>query len=197
MTDVKLKVCDINLCEAMCCYDGAYLKPGEEEFIKDLVERLPELKTTLPEEFIVDGFWEGEYLGRKTATRPVTYTNPDFPEHFTRTRCVFSDDKGFCELEKLGRNRGEHPWKFKPATCWVFPLNVIEGQPAAPPLSPENDPYRSESYPGFITTVPCGRHNPEGNDWMDTLKREIIYLKEVKTLPVLGSPGNKVEDLLK
>ena len=98
---LKLSVCDIRQCEGRCCYDGVYLLPGEESFLRELVARVPALAAQLPREFIVDGIWNGQSLGRKTATRPVNYQATDFPPHFTRTRCVFSDAVGLCELEKL------------------------------------------------------------------------------------------------
>ncbi len=129
---LKLSVCDIKRCEGRCCYDGVYLQPAEEEFLRELVARVPSLAANLPPEFIVDGWWAGEHLGRKTATRPVQYKAADFPAHFSRTRCVFSDDEGYCELEKFARARGQHPWTFKPTTCWMFPLQDEDGDPAEP-----------------------------------------------------------------
>ena len=93
---------------------------------------MPALRALVPEEFIVDGHWGGELLGRKTATRAHDYRSADFPAHFTRTRCVFADAKGYCELEKLARTNGMHPWSFKPTTCWMFPLQDDDGRPAAP-----------------------------------------------------------------
>jgi hypothetical protein len=82
----------------MCCHDGAYLLPGE---------------------FVVDGSWRGEHLGRKTATRPHDCANPDFPAHFTR-------------------GRGQHPWTFKPAACWQLPLQAPGLASRKPHLTPES-----------------------------------------------------------
>jgi hypothetical protein len=193
---LKLSVCDVTHCEAMCCYDGVYLEPQEEAFLQELVERVPALKAHLPEAFIVEGWWEGEHLGRKTATRPHDYRSPDFPAHFTRTRCVFADSQGFCELEKLALARGQHPWTFKPSTCWLFPLHEEGGEPEPPPVDPANDPYRQRGYPGYSTYVPCGRHDPNGMPWQEALSREAGYLAMAVSLPLLNAPGRTVADLL-
>lgn len=193
---LKLTQCNVRNCEAMCCHDGAYLMGGEEEFLVDLVSRVPDLKAKLPADFVVDGYWQGEPFGRKTATRDHDYKNPNFPSHFPRTRCVFADPDGYCELEKLARSRGLHPWKFKPAVCWLFPLSVKDGEVVPPPVDPQLDPYRSATYPGYVTVVPCGRHDPSGRAWPETLDRELKYFNAASGLPVLGSAGNCPTELL-
>lgn len=193
---LKLSVCDVRQCEGRCCYDGVYLLPAEEDFLRELVARVPELAARLPEEFIVDGWWGGKRLGRKTATRPVDYQAADFPAHFTRTRCVFSDAAGYCELEKFARARGQHPWTFKPATCWMFPLQDEDGEPAQPVHGVDDDPYVTEDYPGYASCVSCGRHDPAGKPWRQALAREIEYLESAPQLPLLGSPGHSVTELL-
>lgn len=193
---LKLSVCDIQQCEGRCCYDGVYLLDGEEEFLHELVARVPALAAILPAEFVVDGIWKGERLGRKTATRPVEYKSPDFPAHFTRTRCVFSDAAGYCELEKFARSRGQHPWSFKPTTCWMFPLQDDDGEPAEPVRGPEDDPYVTADYAGYASCVSCGRHDPAGKPWREALAREIACLKAAPRLPMLGTPGHTVDELL-
>ena len=192
----RLSVCDVTRCEAMCCYDGVYLEPQEEAFLRELVDRVPVLKAHVPAEFIVEGWWNGHHLGRKTATRPHEYRNPSYPAHFTRTRCVFADAQGFCELEKLARSRGQHPWTFKPATCWLFPLHEDAGLPEPPPVDVADDPYRQPGYPGYSTFVPCGRHDPQGRPWQQALLQETRYLAQAPSLPLLNSPGHTVGDLL-
>lgn len=194
---LRLASCDIEQCEGMCCYDGVYLEPQEEDFLRELVAKVPQLRAGLPEEFIVDGHWEGEYLGRKTATRPEQYRSQDFPAHFTRTRCVFGDSRGYCTLESFARARGVHPWTFKPGVCWMFPLDVgDDGQLEPPPVSPQDDPWRTDDHPGYATTTGCGRHRDNGIPWREALATEIEYLQRTKSLPILGSPGHTVDELL-
>lgn len=192
----RLCPCDVSRCEARCCYDGVYLMPGEEAFLRELVGKVPELREALPEEFIVDGWWQGEYYGRKTATRPHEYRSADYPAHFTRTRCVFADEAGFCRLESFARGRGQHPWTFKPATCWLFPLHVEAGKPVPPVKHRREDPYRAPDYPGYSTFVPCGSHDGRGKPWREALAVELDYLAHAPRLPLLGSSGRSVDELL-
>ena len=193
---LRLNVCDVERCEGRCCYDGVYLQQGEEEFLGELVSKLPALRAKLPATFIVDGYWDGEYFGRKTATRPHEYRSADFPAHFTRTRCVFSDDQGFCELEKFARSNGQHPWSYKPTTCWMFPLQEDEGVAAQPVSGVDDDPYCTAEYPGYASCVPCGRHDPAGKPWREALTREIAWLEAAPMPPKLGTPGHTVDELL-
>lgn len=193
---LRLSRCDLSQCEGRCCYDGVYLLPAEEEFLRELVERVPALRAGLPEDFIVDGYWNGEPMGRKTATRPHEYRSADYPAHFARTRCVFADAQGLCELEKLARSNDMHPWSFKPTTCWMFPLQDDAGEPAEPVRDAADDPYATPEYPGYASCVSCGRHDPQGRPWRETLQQEIEYLQQAQDLPLLGSAGHSVDELL-
>lgn len=193
---LQLSRCDLSQCEGRCCYDGVYLLPAEEQFLRELVARVPALKAVLPDEFIVDGYWEGQFFGRKTATRAHEYSSADYPAHFTHTRCVFADAQGLCELEKLARGNDLHPWSFKPTTCWMFPLQDDAGEPAEPVRGLEDDPYCTPQYPGYASCVPCGRHDPAGKPWRQTLSQEIGYLRQARELPLLGSAGHTVAELL-
>jgi hypothetical protein len=194
--ELRLCNCDVRQCEAMCCYDGAFLDPEEEQFLHELVAKVPALRAHLPAEYIVDGYWDGEFLGRKTATRPQEYHNPQFPAHFTRTRCVFADEIGLCTLEKFARVRGQHPWTFKPSVCWLFPMQESDGEAEAPVADPREDPFQLPGYPGYETVVPCGRHDPAGRPWTEALAGERAWLAQAQQLPLLGSPGNSVDELL-
>jgi hypothetical protein len=175
MGPLRLSACDVRQCEGRCCYDGVYLQPGEEQRLHELLQQVPALRACVPEEFVVDGYWNGESLGRKTATRPQEYRSPDFPAHFTRTRCVFSDAEGFCELEKYARSRDMHPWSFKPLTCWMFPLQDEDGEPVEPVRDAADDPHVTPEYPGYASCVPCGRHDSCGKPWREALREEIRY----------------------
>ncbi len=171
----------------MCCHDGVYLSQVEEQRLKRLVEGAPELRAQLPAEYVIDGWWNGQRLGRKTATRPHEYRNPAWPAHFPRTRCVFADADGLCKLQKLGLQRKRHPWRYKPFTCWMFPLDEADGKALPPSPDPAQDPYRTAQYPGFVSVVACGRHDPAGQPWRQALARELQHFEAVKTLPEFGS----------
>jgi hypothetical protein len=185
--ELRLKTCDPRACEAMCCHDGVYLDEGEERRLRALVERTPALRARLPAEYVVEGWWNGERLGRKTATRPHAYRNADWPAHFPRTRCVFADEAGLCELQKLGMERRQHPWRYKPFTCWMFPLDEQDGEAQAPEADPRADPHNVPGYPGYASVVPCGRHDPQGAPWQEALAGELRRFAEVRDQADLGS----------
>jgi hypothetical protein len=173
---LKLKPCIFPECEAFCCYDGVYLSEGEEEMIKAVATNWPENFRHLPEEYVVDGNWYDRIKGRKTAVRPFTYKSPDYPKHFDHTRCVFAYEDGRCSLQTAAQKQGLHPWRFKPAACWLFPLKYLGERVILPPYGKEKDPdYIDEGYPGFVTFLPCGRHSEDGLPWYQVLEKEILY----------------------
>ncbi len=186
---LRLAACDIAACEAMCCHDGVHLDEGEERRLHALVGRTPALRARLPAEYVVDAWSDGERVGRKTAVRPHEYRNPAWPAHFPRTRCVFADEAGMCELQKLGLARRQHPWRYKPFTCWMFPLGIDAetGALVQPDIDPAEDPAREPGYPGFVSQMPCGRHDPAGEPWYLALAGELMHYGTVRGLPENGS----------
>lgn len=116
---------DCSLCEAFCCYDGVYIDEEEEERIKEFVNEYRDKFTHLPEEFIVDGNWRDIVVGRKTATKPHIYQEEEYPNHFEQTRCVFVLPNNECSLQRVATDLDYHPWKFKPKSCWMFPIRKI------------------------------------------------------------------------
>jgi hypothetical protein len=171
MTELRLQRCDLARCEAVCCYDGVYLRPGEEAGLVTTVRAHPEFFRFLPAAFVLDGVWNGR-PGRKTAVRPHDYRRPDYPAHFARTRCVFAFDDGRCSLQVLAITRGEHPWAYKPRVCWLHPLFDGPAGLVPPPVDTADDPDRRPGYPGFTTFTDCGRHRPDGLPWLTALKEE-------------------------
>ena len=170
----NLRACNLEQCRARCCYDGVYLQDGEEKKIRDLVVSAPEYFKSLPLEFIVNGVWEDQPAGRKTAVQPFESNGPDFPEHFTRTRCVFCSEDYKCTLQVLAVQRGLHKWKYKPESCWLFPLRNVNDQLVPPPGAEEVDPnYLGEDYPGYVKYVPCGQDCNDGLPWKESLAEEI------------------------
>jgi hypothetical protein len=53
--------------------------------------------------------------------------------------------------------------------------------------TPDEDPYATDSYPGYANFVPCGRHDARGRPWREALQQEIAYLdlqsREAKKTP--------------
>ncbi|MGH8019590.1 MAG: DUF3109 family protein [Opitutaceae bacterium] len=172
---VRLERCDLRQCEAMCCYDGAYLEPDDEERIAAALKHYPEFFRHLPTEYIVEENWRGFGTGRKTAKRPWAYRRK-IPAHFTATRCVFTDDNGCCTLESAARAHDLHPWTFKPTTCFLFPMPAND--PDCEPVRPGEDPHDLGSeYPGYATIIDCGKHRPEGRPWREVLREEFEIIE--------------------
>jgi hypothetical protein len=181
-TPLLLKRCDLSQCEGMCCYDGVFLEEGEEERIRAIVEAYPDFFAFISKAFIIDGNWKNLVIGRKIAAAPHTYHNPHFPAHFPQTRCVLSLPDARCSLQVLAARVGKHPWSYKPKACWMHPL-LREGPNGLvpPPIRQEDDPDRvDESYPGFVTYTPCGRHQEDGSPWWRVLAEEIAYYQHVR-----------------
>jgi len=177
VSDARLVRCDLAACEAACCYDGVYLRPGEEARLVATVRAHPAFFAFLPEPFVVDGVWQDRIRGRKTAVRPHAYRGSDFPSHFASTRCVFAEAGGRCSLQVLAAQLGEHPWARKPRVCWLHPLREGPAGPVPPPADPGEDPdRRAPGYPGFVTATPCGRHRADGAPWAEALAPELAYL---------------------
>jgi hypothetical protein len=170
----RLRRCDVAQCEAACCYDGVYLRPGEEAGLAATVRAHSEFFAFLPEPFVVDGVWNGR-PGRKTAVRPHVYRNPAYPVHFAPTRCVFAFDDGRCSLQVLAAARGEHPWARKPRVCWLHPLHEGPAGLVPPPVDPADDADRRPGYPGFVAFTDCGRHRPDGLPWRQALAPELAH----------------------
>lgn len=176
MDHPKLTRCDLNVCQAMCCYDGVYLEEGEEGKLTEIIKQYPTYFKHLPDEPFIDGEWQGVVSGRKTATNPYTYTNEHFPTHFQQTRCVFATDEHLCSLQVASEKESEHPWDFKPKSCWMFPLREEKNQVQSPLGNHDKDPCDlGEEYPGYAKYVSCGKHTPDGDKWETTLKDEIDY----------------------
>jgi hypothetical protein len=176
---VNLRACKLEQCKARCCYDGVYLRDGEEKKIRDLVASAPDYFKSLPLDFIVDGFWDDQPAGRKTAVKSFESNGPDFPEHFSRTRCVFCSEDYKCMLQVFAVQRDLHKWQYKPESCWLFPLRNVNDQLHPPPGVDEPDPnYLGEEYPGYVKYVPCGQDRDDGVSWEETLAEEVRQWKK-------------------
>lgn len=197
--EVKMLVkgCDPAGCQALCCYDGVYLLAGEDELIRSVVRKYPEHFQELPAEYVVKGVWPDGTEGVKTATRPFSFTIEDFPPHFNQTKCVFATQDHMCLLQALAVDLGVHKWTFKPTACWLFPLTIEAGELAPPPMPGEADPdYVDESYPGYVTFVPCGKFTPDGQPWDEAYAEEIAFFDTVDQLPLWANRGLSLEEII-
>lgn len=172
---VRLKRCDLASCEAVCCYDGAYLDIDDEKRISTAMKHFPEFFVGVPKNPITEENWRGMGSGRKTKTRPWKYVRA-IPAHFTETRCVFGDAEGYCTLETAARTNDLHPWTFKPQVCYMFPLHEYDLETG--PIRPGEDPLNfGKDYPGYATYIDCGKYQPDGHPWQEVLIEEIETFK--------------------
>ncbi len=183
----------------MCCYDGVYLDAPHEAAIAVIAQArrsaFAAMGLDLPDAVVVDGFVGGVLFGRKTATRPWAAKEavPDFPEHFNQTSCVFHLDDGRCGLQVLALRDGVHPWAYKPAPCWLFPINIHSGVIRI--FDETNDPSRYEAYKGFVTHTRCGQTCAEGKSAIEVFADELRYLGDIVGRDLIAEAGAQMEGL--
>ena len=149
---------DCSGCESVCCYDGVSLTFDEVMKIKLFVEDNKEYFNFLPGEYIA---------GNRTITRAQEY-NDDFPEHLTKTRCIFGFENGACSLQSRSIELGLHPWEMKPEPCWLFPLRVETDKLIFPFTG------NSREYDNFMESFPCAQKRPK-KEWKMIMQDEIEY----------------------
>lgn len=186
-------------CEAKCCLDGVYLDEAEAGMLKDFVSKYREDFDGVPEEFIdrVPSMYEGFPDEIKTIAVPHEYKCDDFPKHLNKTTCVFTDEQGLCRLQTTALKHGLQPYHAKPMVCWSFPIEDIRmGKIAAPPKRHEDDEfYKGEEYPGYVSCLPCCRPVAEGISWKNYNMLNIEYYKIMKDRGMLPTE-EEVEKLL-
>ena len=182
-----MNLMDCAHCDGRCCYDGVYITAAEEVQIKDIIIRYPEYFQQIPPNFTETGEWGFLFHGKRTIRVPHEYTANDFPSHFLHTKCIFAYTNGECSLQKVATDKGYHPWKFKPASCWQFPLIGLFNDNALehPHYFGVKDPgFCDEKHPGYVSFMPCSKTVPTGKSWKNVFKNEIqfyMYKLEKKT----------------
>lgn len=159
--EILLPLCELSKCRATCCHDGVILSPEEAGLLGELstgVTRLP------------DGRFKTE-----TVKAPDSQLADDFPPHFPKTRCVFLDDEHRCRWQLKALQEGKHPWFYKPISCWMHPIILKnEGdRPLLTVISREQDQAR------FPSHTPCGRAQEGVSPARESLKMELMMLKEI------------------
>lgn len=199
---LRLRRCDLSICEAMCCHDGVFLNDRDEERIQAAIIGNPKLFEFLPpvpvidaERPLEDGSTEP---ARRTAVAPYEYKNPEFPQHFSRTRCVFALPDHRCSLQVAASEQGEDPWKYKPRACWMHPIAfTFAGDAVAPAVHTRDDIARTKNYPGYYSYTECGRHRPlpqKGAPWRETLSLEVKRLSEEGIYVYDLLPGRLIDE---
>ena len=179
----RITRCSLERCRGACCYDGVYVDDATEatltDLVKDRAEDLKAIGMVVPDTLFVMGIWEGEEFGHKTAVHDFNFNAvvSDYPSHFNQTACVFHLSDGRCALQVLAEQDGRHPWDYKPATCWLHPLDV---SPSGIMLHDEiSDPYQVPEYPGYVSCTFCGRTDLAGEPAAEVLQPELSYLSGI------------------
>lgn len=191
--DQKIKACELAKCRATCCHDGVYLSKEEAASIADIVEshgeQLTEYDLSLPDQPIITAKG-GSSL--KTATRQaeVGELADDYPAHFPKTRCVFLDRQGRCGIQRLSMEQGREAWFDKPLTCWIHPIVILpatreRSRPVVTLVSPNNDPQKTDGYPGFASCTHCGRPDEDGKKARQVLTAELEMLGRISGRDIL------------
>jgi hypothetical protein len=166
-------------CDGRCCYDGVYITTVQEKEIRSFMQKYPQYFGHVPVEFMEEGEWGFLFGGKRTLRRPHAFTTrTDYPAHFLATKCVFAYPNGECSLQKAATELGYHPWKYKPTSCWEFPMIGFFNEDAMthPHYFGVPDPgYCDEKNPGYVSFMPCAVTFSEGISWKKVYKNEIQY----------------------
>jgi hypothetical protein len=193
--------CALSTCHGMCCYDGVNVNQETAEVIQKVVEEEAEFFKTigldLPTEVIIDDEryeklsvekteWKGLCSVKKTAVKEKPFSSiiNDYPSHFDNTQCVFLLDDSRCGLQELAKEKGLHPWYYKPFSCWLFPILIAPGENQPEKIylpSPETEPWHvpESDYYGYSTQVPCGKHSDCGQLGYILLQEELKFLSDI------------------
>ena len=177
-----IRSCEISVCKATCCHDGVYLSGEEKEGIEALLKDVPSILKELnrPTPIFTKTSKRNTW---KTATRPAEPGElaQDYPAHFPKTRCIFLDNSGYCSIQKWSMAQGRNKWVDKPLTCWIHPLVILpkskeRKSPVLTLVNPDNDPQKTEKYPGFASCTHCGRLDKSGTPAYHVLNEELETL---------------------
>jgi hypothetical protein len=170
--ETPLLPCDLTRCRASCCHDGVVLSREEGDLIENLLQAFPD---SFPPDARLEA--SGSSNGSlKTATRPARDHDcaEDYPDHFTRTRCVFLDHNHRCTLQLHSSERGHHQWFFKPISCWMHPVLLQRSAPDHRPVLTLRTTADDERR--FASCTHCGRADPSGMPAKDALGPELEAL---------------------
>ena len=192
--ETLLKPCTLERCSATCCYDGVYLSDEEARGVKWLVEnereRFVDYGLNLPADTVVT-VRNGK--AQKTATRSAEPGElaKDFPSHFEKTRCVFLDAIGRCGIQRMCMDDDLGDWYLKPLTCWIHPIVILpksreRPRPIITIVQLDEDPQKSDGYPGFASCTHCGRAEKGGEPAWRVLEKELRALGNVAGRDLFG-----------
>lgn len=107
-------------CNGECCNYGVYTDKKEAEMILSIQDKV---KTMMDDSQSLD----------VSAWFEAPEEDEDFDSgvavgtQIINGKCTFLDKNGLCSLQKLAYSENQHPWKYKPLYCILFPLTVWNG----------------------------------------------------------------------
>lgn len=178
-----LRLCSLDDCLGMCCYDGVCLDDDEERYLAAILDAHPvyfkQLGLTSENAFEDAVFLDSDT--RKTRTKKFKYPkHVGHPKHFENTSCAFRHDDGKCSLQSLAMQHGEHPWAYKPLSCWLHPISLERDDKTIvwlPRIG--HDHLAEEGYPGYAPFTKCGEECPGGEPAYEVLKEELVTLGKI------------------
>ena len=170
-------LCELSVCQGMCCYDGVFLEPTEltvlETLIQDERDRFEDLGIRWGETPFLLTSGRGGSVRARTSLQPYDYQEEaELPRDFQSTACVFRCQDGRCSLQQISVDVGEDPWHYKPMGCWMHPLELHLGQ----------NPKLSVSGGGrspFSARTQCGRKCSAGKPGYQVFRRELEVLSDL------------------
>jgi hypothetical protein len=170
-------LCELSVCQGMCCYDGVYLESTEvtviESLIQDERDRFEGLGISWGESPFQVGSRKDGSSRTRTSLQPYDYQEEArLPKDFQSTACVFRCQDGRCSLQQISVDMREDPWHYKPMGCWMHPLELHVGP----------NPKLSVSGGGtsqFSARTQCGRECSAGKTGYQVFRRELEVLSEI------------------
>ncbi len=143
-------------CNGECCYYGVYTDLEEYKSILNESEEIIELMDETQSKNVNEWFENQEEdkdfkSGIAVGTKVIN------------GKCAFLNKQGLCVLQKLGINRNEFAWKYKPLYCILFPLTIWEGY-----LTIDNEHIERLNY--------CNKNLNNNSTIFDSCKDELIFL---------------------
>lgn len=107
-------------CNGECCNYGVYADLKEAEAILNIKDKIiPLMDETQSTE--INKWFEAPEEDEDFESGTAVGTE------IINGKCTFLDKNGLCTLQKLAIIEGEHPWKYKPIYCILFPLTIYQG----------------------------------------------------------------------
>jgi hypothetical protein len=170
-------LCELSVCQGMCCYDGVYLESSEvtviESLIQDMRDRFENLGIKWEDSPLLVEAGGSVSSRTRTSLQPYDYRNEArLPKGFQSTACVFRCQDGRCSLQQISVDMGKDPWHYKPMGCWMHPLELHLGPNPKLSVSGGGDNQ-------FSARTQCGQKCATGKTGYQVFRRELEVLSDI------------------